>query len=526
MNPVPGKPSGTVAPAPARLRALFLALVLVVPLFGVAFIIIQTPQMEREAYSNLRAIARLKAEQIESWLAERQGDSRVLAASTEFNAQIHRFLRDQTNPGLRRTALTNFEALRKGYEYDTILLFDARGELLLNLGEHLDRTPAVLDLLALTITSKQPQRGELFRDDDGNVHLDWAVPVVVADASGDRAVATILLRIVAARFLYPLIQTWPTDSASAETLLVRRDGDAILFLNELRHRQGTALLLRLAANASALPAAVAIRDARPGTVRGQDHRGVDVLAAYRPIAGTRWHIVAKVDHEEVLAPLWRGLYWISLIALAAVATIMFALLLLWRQQQRSQELELLAQRSEAERLLTNLADSSSDAICIKDLDGRYRLLNREAARIMGKTAEQVLGRDDAALFPPAQAEAIRAKDRRAIAENQSDTGEEAQISAAGERTYLVTRGPLRDGHGKLVGLFGISRDITAHKQDEMALRQNIAELERFNRAMVGRELDMIGLKQQVNALSRQLGLAAPFALDFVESPAHATQDRP
>lgn len=76
---------------------------------------------------------------------------------------------------------------------------------------------------------------------------------------------------------------------------------------------------------------------------------------------------------------------------------------------------------------------------------------------------------------------------------------------------------------KVIGMFGISRDITECQQAETALRRNIGELERFNGVAVGRELEMIGLKRQVNALSRQLGLVTPFAPDFADSPAADTR---
>ncbi|MBK7767994.1 MAG: PAS domain-containing protein [Sulfuritalea sp.] len=170
------------------------------------------------------------------------------------------------------------------------------------------------------------------------------------------------------------------------------------------------------------------------------------------------------------------------------------------------------------QLLSTISDSSSDAIFAKDLQGRYLLFNRECARVLGKTAEQALGHDDSALFPLPQAAMIRANDRRVLAEQRINTYEEALSTADGERVYLATKGPLRDADGQVIGLFGISRDITERTKAETELRRNIEQLERFNRVAVDRELDMIRLKQQVNALSRQLGQAPPHALAFVEAP--------
>jgi hypothetical protein len=70
-------------------------------------------------------------------------------------------------------------------------------------------------------------------------------------------------------------------------------------------------------------------------------------------------------------------------------------------------------------------------------------------------------------------------------------------------------------------VMSVATDITARKLAEEELRHNNAELLRFNQASIGRELDMIELKKQVNALSLALGQAAPYSLGFlnaVEAP--------
>jgi len=95
--------------------------------------------------------------------------------------------------------------------------------------------------------------------------------------------------------------------------------------------------------------------------------------------------------------------------------------------------------------------------------------------------------------------------------------------------------PIYGSEGELIGVLGIGRDITARKRAEEALQRQADELkarneqlERFNRAMVGRELDMIELKRQVNDLCRQLGRVPPFDLGFVDDPGAAagSEERP
>lgn len=135
------------------------------------------------------------------------------------------------------------------------------------------------------------------------------------------------------------------------------------------------------------------------------------------------------------------------------------------------EHEARAESLRANQLLAAIVDSSSDAIFAKDLEGRYIISNRETARVIGKPAEQMLGHVDAEFFPAAHAELIRANDRRVIAEKRINTYEEKLRTVDGERTFLATKGPLRDADGQVFGLYGISRDITVRKQMEEQIRQ-------------------------------------------------------
>ncbi len=90
------------------------------------------------------------------------------------------------------------------------------------------------------------------------------------------------------------------SSKSAETLLVRRDGDHVLFLNKLRFRSGPPLTTRLPLRREEAPAVRAVLGVS-GEFAGRDYRGVKVLSDIRSIPGTDWHLVAKMDMSEVLA---------------------------------------------------------------------------------------------------------------------------------------------------------------------------------------------------------------------------------
>ena len=75
----------------------------------------------------------------------------------------------------------------------------------------------------------------------GDILLDIWIPVGSAGVAGSRPPGAIEMQVDPREFLYPMIQTWPTPSRSAETLLIRREGDEVVYLNDLRHRANTAL---------------------------------------------------------------------------------------------------------------------------------------------------------------------------------------------------------------------------------------------------------------------------------------------
>jgi two-component system, cell cycle sensor histidine kinase and response regulator CckA len=126
---------------------------------------------------------------------------------------------------------------------------------------------------------------------------------------------------------------------------------------------------------------------------------------------------------------------------------------------------------ESHSLLNAVIEGTTDAIFVKDLDGRYRLINSAGARFLGRSVADVLGKDDRALFSAETAESVMAHDRRVIASGTSLTSEEIATAAGMTRTYLSTKGAQRDEQGRVIGLIGIARDITELKHLQEQFRQ-------------------------------------------------------
>ncbi len=477
-------------PKTSQLLLLFAAFALVVPLLGLVVNKLYGPQIERDAYANLQAIVQLKASQLEQWLDERNGDAMALLASGDFAKQIGQFIHNQHNADLSKSVLQRFANLRAKYSYGSILLFDNNGKLLLILGEEADNTPALQQRLRRALSSQQVQRGDLSLDETGHVHLDWVVPIFspAAQDASPAGLGAVVLRVTAEDYIFPLIQTWPSASASAETLLVQSEGQSALYLNELRHRKGAALTLKLPLSDAQLPAAIAIREAKPGTTQGKDYRDAEVLAAYRPIAGTNWHIVAKIDRAEVLAPLRIMNFLFSVVVFLSLAVVGAVVLLLWRQQQRTHLLELRAESSavieESEQRFRAIAQSASAAIISADSAGNIVNWNASAERLFGYSEAQIIGQPLTLLIP-----------ERFHNEGLARIVAGAKTNMTGkimQRTGLRKDGsefPLECSMSSWEtsgGLFvtAIIRDIIERKRTEEALRDSHEKLDRLINSMV------------------------------------------
>lgn len=205
----------------------------------------------------------------------------------------------------------------------------------------------------------------------------------------------------------------------------------------------------------------------------RDAAGRPLLAAAAPVRGTPWFVVAAIQRGAALDGLASDAVTLALINGLALAGA--AIVLLARQRQRERAVSMRQRADEAEKrhiwqLLEAIADSSSDAIYAKDPDGRYLFANREACRVTGRTLEQLLGRDTSAAFPAEQARRLTEADRAALESPQPIHTEATLTTSEGERTFLTTKGRLVDPAGQVLGMFGISRDITERRRQEQQQR--------------------------------------------------------
>ena len=118
-----------------------------------------------------------------------------------------------------------------------------------------------------------------------------------------------------------------------------------------------------------------------------------------------------------------------------------------------------------------------ELVYAKDHEGRYLMMNSRAARLLGRNAEELIGKKIRELVDPATARHIEEQDREIVATGATHTYHETlNVNESEPLDYVTTKGPLLDEQGAVVGVFGVSRDITESKRAADALRRSEEQL--------------------------------------------------
>jgi len=139
---------------------------------------------------------------------------------------------------------------------------------------------------------------------------------------------------------------------------------------------------------------------------------------------------------------------------------------------------------ESEQRLQDILDSASVVVYVKDLEGRYLLVNRRYEEFYHVSRAEVIGNTDREIFPQEAADELRANDELVLTSGRSVELEETASQDDGLHTYISVKFPLRNARGTTYAVCGISTDITMRKRAEEALQ----EVRQAERARMARDL--------------------------------------
>ena len=461
------------------LIGLFGVAALALPAGGYWFYRHETQAIRSAKQSELKAIAELKANQIAKWRSERVSDARVHSRRAFLRSTVGRWLKASGDASVRTEVEENMESIRTSHGYENVIVAGWDGRILFSLNPRLTVLDAnAKQLVSQTISGQHMVFGDFFRCAVCNqVHLDVAAPILDAD---NRSAAVLILRTDPEQYLYPLIQSWPTPSRSAETLLIRRDGDDALFLNKPRHVPDAAMTLRIPlTRADVADARAAL--GRSGESEGRDYRGVEVLSEIVPVPGSPWFMVAKVDADEIFAEARRrGQFILLFTALSMLVTgAMAAVVFGFRQKTLYQSLYRAEQRRrQVQEEIRATFYSIGDGVISTDAAGRVTRMNPMAEKLTGWGEAEAVGKPSEQVFHIVNEE-TRAEVESPVARVMRDgivvnlANHTLLLSRDGtERPIADSGAPIRNEKGQVTGAVLVFRDQTDERRAETVLRRS------------------------------------------------------
>jgi PAS domain S-box-containing protein len=457
---------------------------------GVWFYRTQEQLIHQETENELSAIAQLKVNQIAAWREDELDDAEVLMRNSLFADGIARWLENPSEKEAEEIR-TFFRDLHEYHDYQDVLLVDPTGQVRLSLNSLFSALhPDALQALATALRDRKPVFTDLHTGGaEFAPHISVVVPLLTENEVNWQPVGAIVLIIDAEQFLYPLVQFWPTPSETSETLLIRREGDGVLFLNELRHQQDTALQLRIPLSRTDLPAVMAVQGTQ-GIVQGRDYRGVDVIAVVQPIPDSPWFMVAKVDSDEAFAT-WQFLSaMIFTLLLGLVALIFVIWLVIWQRSQK-RHFRALYQSETARRTgearYGIILNSIADAVISTDAQGRVELMNPVAQALTGWTYAEARGKPLDQIFV-----IVNEETRQQVENPVAKTLRENKVVGMANNTLLIAKdgteypiadsgAPIVNEQGDTTGVVLVFRDQTKERAAQRALRESEASLRESQR---------------------------------------------
>ncbi len=377
---------------PAGYIGIFLLVTgVIVVIAGAAYLNLRSTYIG-EKREFLTSLAVEKEAQISGWFRERINDANYFFNNPHIADDIAAARSAGPDPRKGSAVIHDMTSMYMNGRYTGIGLYDTSGALLSAAGS----APAAIRGHARDEARSAGLEGrigmmDLHEDEDGRPQLLFFVPVRGArDGSGART-ATIMLRVDPATDLYPLVLHWPMPNETAECLLIRREGDSLLYLNTLRFRPAAALRLRLPVANDRLPAARAF-DGQKGFMEGTDYRGESVFAVADFMPLPSWMLLVKMDRSEALRELNRAAAYIAVSALFLILAS-GAIIALFFGRQRARYYKLLYEAEREKKALHEhfhyLVQNANDCILLSETDGRIREVNERAAAMYGFSADEL-----------------------------------------------------------------------------------------------------------------------------------------
>jgi PAS domain S-box-containing protein len=377
--------------SPIKLIILYLFITIFVLISGVRYYFNLKDEIRNEKYTELSIISDFKMKQISSWRNERIGDGFAISSSNIFISALNKWIKNPGNAELKNLITSHLSAIYNYNQYGNIFIFGSDYKIIFALDKnerYIGNTFYPDD--SVKFKNKSTYLSGLKKEKDGEIYFDVISPLY----DEGKFLGGLILRIYSSKFLFPLIQSWPTSSESSETLLITRDGDEVVYLNDLRHKNNTSLQLKYKIDSSNIQIpAVQAMFGKEGLAEGIDYRGVKVLSNIKKIPGSPWYMIAKVDISEIYKPLFEKTITLSIIVALVLISIGIGFFWIWSNQTKTMKIQYLQNESRRKALVKHfeyLIKYANDIIILSDKNKKIIDVNDRALKEYGYEKEEML----------------------------------------------------------------------------------------------------------------------------------------
>lgn len=372
----------------------FLIVFLVIAIAGFAVYRAARDSVTHAVTHNLEVIANLKATHLDHWLDEEQYDlwtvMRAELAKPEFADTFRKWLQGGMRDDVLQAGLRgDLRRISEAHRYLEINFRSGQdGSLLLSSDGDVE-TAASRDSALGRIRNGEPILGDFHIGVTDSVpKLRFGFLNALSIGGNPQDVVVVEVMLDASEAMFPATQQWPGWNISAQTRLLRRDGNKVVVLNSPNRISKNALFSGFSTEPLADSIHAGAIQAGTGALQGNDAHNQPIFAYALPVPHTPWTLVAEVSKGEAYAKL----NTIAAMATAIVVSLMLTSGWWLRQQSRN---TIARVRIEAERkLLTTrinfLAKYANDCIILIDASGRIMEVNDRCPRTYGYSRDELL----------------------------------------------------------------------------------------------------------------------------------------
>ncbi len=374
-----------------NLAVIFALLTAIILLGGLLFYNKIKNESKKEAYKNLKEISKLKTEQIEEYLTEINNNAKFLQNNSSLKNLVKKYSSAQRLK-FEKDMTSFLQTMKSNHDYSCIAILSRQGKIIFSLKDARVKINAedISDALS-SLSSKKiiltDFRSESLAEEN---YIDNYVPVFTN--KGKTALCVILLRIDPAKIFYKMVESSGGIFSTLDFVLIKKNKDSVLFLNNVRFKKNTAL--RYAVSLSDTNVVVAKAGlGRTGIQEGLDYRGQDVLAYIDKIPSSNWRLIVKVDSDEIFADLTQRTIFISTIVAFLILLAALSIFLIWKFQQTKYYRQLYNAEVELKALSKHfeyLIEHANDIILLMDENLRIIEANNKALEEYGYTKDEIL----------------------------------------------------------------------------------------------------------------------------------------